>query len=65
MRAHHEGTPRTCTNCGEPVVRLQAPDGFAGVSRWLHTPNRVPCLNRLTREETGTVAEPRMPVVAS
>ncbi|MET8278201.1 hypothetical protein [Micromonospora sp. NPDC005174] len=56
MRARHEVIPRACQHCREPVVRLQA-DGGSGVSRWLHTPNRLHCVNPLTREQVSTVAE--------
>lgn len=61
MRARHEGAPRTCLHCGEPVVRLQA-DGARQVSKWLHTPNRLHCLNAW-REVTGMFAEPRQMVL--
>lgn len=57
MRARHEGQPKTCVNCAEPVVRLQA-DGGHEVSRWVHTPNRLNCLSPF-REVTDLVATPR------
>ncbi|MER7331596.1 MULTISPECIES: hypothetical protein [unclassified Micromonospora] len=40
------------------MVRLQA-DGSATVSRWLHTPNRLVCVDPLTGEPTGWEAQPR------
>lgn len=52
-----------CANCAEPIVRL-AVDGKVAPSRWLHTPNRLPCIDPLTREVRETVAEQRQPVVA-
>lgn len=63
MRARHEGGPRSCRHCWEPVVRLQA-EGGRQVSKWLHTPNRVPCIDPLTREPIGTDAAPRELVAA-
>ncbi|MEV1013702.1 hypothetical protein AB0I89_23415 [Micromonospora sp. NPDC049801] len=32
-------------------------EGRAAPSRWLHTPNRLHCINPLTREPVSTVAE--------
>ncbi|WP_433460750.1 hypothetical protein [Micromonospora sp. CA-248212] len=51
-----------CANCAEPVVRLRV-DGKVAPSRWLHTPNRLHCVNPLTREQLPTVAEVAEPSV--
>lgn len=51
---------RTCVNCGEPLVRMHQA-GNAVPSRWLHTPDRLPCVDGLTRELLGTDAEPAEP----
>lgn len=56
MRARHDGA-HTCQHCGEPVVRLQA-DGARQVSKWLHTPNRLNCLNVWREVVTDMVAAP-------
>jgi hypothetical protein len=64
IRARHEGKPHTCQHCREPVVRLQE-DGSASVSRWVHTPSRLYCINPVTRQPSGTdaeVAAPMLPV---
>ncbi|MEU0078642.1 hypothetical protein ABZY58_12150 [Micromonospora tulbaghiae] len=57
----------TCRHCGEPIVRLRVQGLRRGVKvRWLHTPNRLHCLN-VWREVLDTVAQPparRAPVVA-
>lgn len=48
----------TCRHCGEPVLRPVATGLDVDVwLRWLHTPERAECINQLTRERTGTVAE--------
>ncbi|MFD6565319.1 hypothetical protein [Micromonospora profundi] len=51
-----------CANCSEPIVRLLR--AGQDPSRWLHTPNRLPCIDHLTREVRDTVAEQRQPVLA-
>lgn len=51
-----------CVNCREPIVRLVV-EG-SPPSLWLHTPNRLPCINHLTRELRDTVAEQREPWLA-
>ena len=51
-----------CANCAEPIVRLLR--AGKDPSRWLHTPNRLPCIDHLTREVRDTVAEQQQPVIA-
>lgn len=51
-----------CANCAEPIVRLLVEGSEP--SGWLHTPNRLPCIDHLTRELRDTVAEQRPPSLA-
>ncbi|MEV5211413.1 hypothetical protein AB0K35_28455 [Micromonospora sp. NPDC053740] len=51
-----------CKNCAEPVVRSRV-DGQVAPSRWLHTPNRLHCIDQLTRQELLSVAEFAEPTV--
>ncbi len=53
-------TVSTCAHCGEPILRpvlgLLVGDVWL---RWLHTDLRDGCIDHLTREPIGQVAEPR------
>lgn len=51
-----------CANCSEPIVRLVVQG--SPPSQWLHTPNRLPCIDHLTREVRSTVAEQQQPWLA-
>lgn len=56
----------TCRHCGEPILRPVTVRMDADVLlRWLHTPVRAECIDPLTREPTGTVAEPKWAVIAA
>lgn len=51
---------RLCSHCGEVILRPKTRSSdVRGRLRWLHTDERAGCLNQLTREPTGEVAEPR------
>lgn len=56
----------TCRHCREPILRpvlgLLVGDVWL---RWLHTDLRDGCIDGLTREPTGEVAEPRRWPVAA
>lgn len=54
-----------CRHCSEPILRPVTASVDAGLRvRWLHTPERVGCVDALTREPTGTHAEPVVAVAA-
>ncbi|MEU7980539.1 hypothetical protein AB0B63_18645 [Micromonospora sp. NPDC049081] len=53
---------RVCVHCGQPILRPKTRSGRR--LRWLHTDLRAGCLDALTREFTGEVAEPRRAVAA-
>ncbi|MER7167271.1 hypothetical protein ABT336_14525 [Micromonospora sp. NPDC000207] len=56
-RAARYESDRTCVHCGEPLVRLLVSNRAAmEASRWLHTPNRLECVNRWG-EATGMEAK--------
>jgi hypothetical protein len=57
---------RLCAHCGEVILRPKTRSSDVRVRlRWLHTDLRAGCLDALTREFTGEVAEPRRTVGAA
>ncbi len=56
---------RVCTHCDQPILRPKTRSSDVRVRlRWLHADLRAGCLDALTREFTGEVAEPRKAVAA-